>query len=204
MKKLEKDTMKKVNIFKIKKVFLVLIFGSLLLSLLSIPTVMAHCPLCTAAAAGGVAVARFYGVDDSIVGLLLGAVIVSTALWFGKWMKKKDYGIKIPEFILVIASFLIFAVPFYYASLITNFDMVKSMPEHHGMSGLGVFGLAQFGVDKLLFGMILGSLVIWGVFWFSDHITKKREKRLFDYQGLIFMLVVLIILSGVLYLITKV
>lgn len=180
-----------------KKIFLILLI-SLMLVFLIIPGVLAHCPLCTAAAGAGVAVARFYGVDDSIVGLLLGAVIVSSALWFGKWMKKKDYGIKIPGFILVIASFLIFAVPFYYAGLITNFDMVKSMPEHHSMLGLGVFG-----IDKLLFGMILGSLVIWGVFSFSDHITKKRGKRLLDYQGLIFMLAVLVIFSGILYLIIK-
>lgn len=180
-----------------KKIFLILI-ASLILAFLIIPAVMAHCPLCTAAAAGGVAIARFYGVDDSIVGLLLGAAIVSSALWFGKWMKKKDYGIKIPEFILVLASFLVFAIPFYYGGLITNFEMVKSMPEHHSMLGLGALG-----IDKLLFGMIIGSLAIWGAFALSDSIKKKRGKVLWDYQGLSFMIITLIILSLIFWLITK-
>ena len=81
--------------------------------------------------------------------------------------------------------------------------MVKSMPEAHGMASLGVFGLGFLGVDKLLFGMILGSLVIWGVFSLSDHITKRRGKRLFDYQGFIFMIISLIVSSLVLWIITK-
>lgn len=167
-----------------------------------IPEVMAHCPLCTAGAAVGVGFARAYGVDDSIVGLLLGALIASSALWFNKWMKKK-INFPFQETLLVIVSFLLIVVPFYYAGLIINFEMVKSMPEVHGMTGLGILGLANFGVDKLLFGIILGTLSIWGVFSFSEHITRKRGQRLFDYQGLIFMLASLLILGLILYLITK-
>ncbi len=180
-----------------KKIFLILMIF-LISAFLIVPSVMAHCPLCTAAAAGGVAVARFYGVDDSIVGLLLGALIVSTALWFGRWMKKKDYGFIIPEFIIVLVSFLIFAVPFYYTGLITDVDMVKSMPEHHSMLGLGAYG-----IDKLLFGMIIGSLAVWGAFSLSDIIKKKRGKVLWDYQGLSFMIMALIILSLIFWLLTK-
>ena len=180
-----------------KKIFILSLLALLIIQIV-IPLVSAHCPLCTAAAAGGVAIARFYGVDDSIVGLLLGAVIVSTALWFGKWMKKKDYGFVIPEFILVIASFLVFAIPFYYTGLITNIDMVKSMPEHHSMLGLGVLG-----IDKLLAGMIIGSLAVWEAFALSDSIKKKRGKVLWDYQGLSFMIIALIILSLIFWILTK-
>ena len=186
-----------------KKIIFLLMITLFLIPLFLAPLVSAHCPLCTAGAAVGVGFARAYGVDDSIVGLFLGALVISTALWFNKWLKKR-VNFPFQEFLIVIISFLLITVPFYYKGLIIDFEMVKSMPESHGIIGLGVFGLAEFGVDKLLFGMILGSLVIWGVFRFSDHITKKRGKRLFDYQGLIFMLVALVILSGVLYLITKV
>ena len=95
------------------------------------PLVSAHCPLCTGAAIAGVGVARFLGVDDSIAGLFIGAVIVSSALWFNKWLKKKKINFPLQEIAIVILSFLLFVIPFYGVGLITNFDMVKSMPEHH-------------------------------------------------------------------------
>ncbi len=170
--------------------------------LMALPLVLAHCPLCTTGAAVGVGIARTYGVDDSIVGLFLGALIVSSALWFNKWLTKK-VNYKLPSFIMVLVSFLIFAIPFYYAGLIINFEMVKSMPSAYGMTGLGIFGLAQFGVDKLLFGMLLGTITIWLVFGIGDHITKKRGKRLFDYQGLSFMILALMVLTLGLWIITK-
>ena len=61
-----------------------LIFGMLSLFVIIgvVPLVSAHCPLCTAGAAVGIGVARFYGVNDSIVvlflGLLYGLALCST------------------------------------------------------------------------------------------------------------------------------
>lgn len=172
------------------------IFAVLFLSL--IPSISAHCPLCTAGAAAGVGVARFYGVDDSIVGLLLGAFIVSSALWFNKWLIKKKINFQFQETILVVASFLLLAVPLYSAGIITDFEMVKSMPEHHSMLGMGIYG-----IDKLLFGMVTGSIIIWNVFGFSERIKRKKGKVLFPYQGLSFMMFALAILSAAFWLITK-
>lgn len=170
------------------------IFLAMIVLFSALPLVSAHCPLCTAAAAGGVAAARFYGVDDSIVGLFLGALIVSSALWFDRMLKKKiDWPFQ--QALLVVVSFLLLAVPFYQSDLITDFQMVKSMPTHHGITGLGVFGLSQFGFDKMLFGMIIGSLSIWAAFALSDYIKKKRGKVLWPYQGLSFMVMVLAVLS---------
>ena len=162
----------------------------LLIALLSveIKSVYAHCPLCTGAAVAGVEVARLTGLDDSLVGLLLGAVIVSSALWFNKWLNKK---VKFPmqEIIIVIISFLMIAVPLYYVGTITNFNMVRSMPDHHSMLGLGVLG-----IDKLLIGMIVGTIGVWFAFTLSDRIKKQRGKVLWSYQGLSFMFIALIVL----------
>ena len=69
-----------------KKSILSLVIASLFIG---IKSAHAHCPLCTGAAVAGVELARVTGLDDSIVGILLGAVIVSSALWFNKWLKKK-------------------------------------------------------------------------------------------------------------------
>lgn len=169
---------------------------------LALPLVSAHCPLCTGAAIGGVAAARFFGVDDSLVGLFLGAFIVSTALWADKMLKKR-INLLFQQPLLILISFFLLAVPFYSSGLITDFEMVKSMPTHHGMTGLGIVGLAESGVDKILFGMILGTLAIWGSFSLSDYIKGKRGKVLWPYQGLSFMFITLAVLSLILWLITK-
>ena len=160
--------------------------------------VSAHCPLCTTGAVIGVGITRSLGVDDSIVGLFVGAVIISTVLWFNKWLFKKNIKIPFQETLLVIISFLSFAIPFYVAGIITNFDMVKSMPEVHSMLGLGIFG-----IDKLLFGMIVSSIFVWGAFKFSDYIKRKRGKVLYPFQGLSFMFIILAVLSLIFWLITK-
>lgn len=174
------------------------LLGMLFLGLLSnIPTAMAHCPLCTGAAVGGVELARYFGVDDSISGLLLGATIVSSALWFNKWLKKK-VNFRFQEAVIVGASFFLFAVPFYYTGLITNFEMVRSMPTHHSFAWLG-----PLGIDKLLFGMILGMLLIWLTFTISDYLTERKGKVLWPYQSLSLMVGVLGALSLILWLSTK-
>ncbi len=160
--------------------------------------VSAHCPLCTAGAVAGIGTARYLGVDDSIVGLFLGAFIVSTALWFNKWLVKKKVKIPFQEVVLVLLSFALLAVPLYTAGIITNFEMVKSMPEHHSMLGMGIYG-----IDKLLFGMITGTLFVWGAFSFSDYLKKKKGKVLYPYQGLSFMFIILVVLSLTFWLITK-
>lgn len=160
-----------------------------------LPRVSAHCPLCTVGAGAGVAVARFYGVHDIIVGLFLGAVIVSSALWFSKWVKSKINFILL-EALIVVGTFLTFGIPFYYTGLITKTNVVKLMPETYS-----IFGFGALGVDSLLFGMILGSIVVWGAFSFSEYIKKKKGKVLFPYQGVTFMLGSLMILAGILWLV---
>ena len=177
-----------------KSVFIVL---AVLISLIGgAPSVMAHCPLCTAGAGAGIMAARLYGIDDSIVGIFIGALIVSSALWFNKWLKKKiDFPLQ--EAVLVILTFFMTVVPFYYAGLITNFEMVRSMPEHHSILGFGVFG-----IDKLLLGIIVGTLGIWFVFRLSDSIKEARQKVLWPYQGLSFMMIAVFILSLAFWILT--
>lgn len=179
-----------------KKILLSILVLSSFLVL--IPLVSAHCPLCTAGAVVGVGTARYLGVDDSIVGVFLGAFIVSTALWFNKWLSKKRVNLPMQEFFLVVISFLLLAVPLYTGGVITNFDMVKSMPEHHSMLGLGIYG-----IDKLSFGMIIGSLAVWMTFSFSDFIKKKRGRVLWPFQGVSFMFITLAVLSLIFWLITR-
>ncbi len=168
------------------------------LALLGIQAVHAHCPLCTGAAIGGIALARIFGVDDSIVGIFIGAFIVSTALWFSKILQKRKLKFPLQDELFVAASFLMMVVPLYAANVITSFDMVRSMPAHHAIFGLGVFG-----IDKLLFGIIIGTIGVWLALLLSDGIKEARGKSLWPFQGISFVLIASIVMSIIVWGLTK-
>ncbi|MDP3026242.1 MAG: hypothetical protein Q8N63_00930 [Nanoarchaeota archaeon] len=164
---------------------------------INVPLVSAHCPLCAAAAGAGIGIARWAGVDDSIVGLFLGAFIVSLGLWFNNMLKKRKVNIPIQKILLIFASFLLTIIPLYLAGIIKNFAIVKSLPE------LSMLGFEVFGIDKLLFGTIIGVIFVGFSFSLSDYIKKLNGKVLFHYQGILFMIFTLLILTEVFWLITK-
>src|SRR3989338_1042491 len=170
--------MNKINIKTEKKKIIKInsrtykILGLLLIPLLSIitimPSVMAHCPLCTAATIVGVGVTRSLGWDDSIVGIFVGAMIVSSALWLNNIFKKRNIGgsayLRIGS--ITLATFVLTILGFYFA---------------------GLFGPANiyriFGIEKIIFGTISGAIVSFATFFTSNEIKRKNEgKVLFNYQ----------------------
>ena len=151
------------------------ILGLLLIPLLSLiailPGVMAHCPLCTAATIVGVGVTRSLGWDDSIVGVFVGAMIVSSALWVNNIFKKRNIGgnvfLRISS--ITVATFVLTILSFYFA---------------------GLFGPANtyriFGMEKIIFGSLSGAVVSFAAFFSSNEIKKRNEgKTLFNYQTMV-------------------
>jgi hypothetical protein len=156
-----------------------LLIASALLAVIILPEVSAHCPLCTAATIIGVGVTRSIGLDDSIVGLFVGAMIISSALWINKILKKKNMGgndfLRITS--LIIATTVLTYISFYFA---------------------GLFGPANtyriFGMEKITFGAIFGGFVSLGAFFASDKIKKKNNgKARFKYQTMAFTFGALIV-----------
>ena len=143
-----------------------------LLSLIAIlPGVMAHCPLCTAATIVGVGVTRSLGWDDSIVGVFVGAMIVSSALWVNNIFKKRNIGgnafLRIGS--ITIATFVLTVLSFYFA---------------------GLFGPANtyriFGMEKIIFGSLSGAVVSFATFFASNEMKRRNEgKALFNYQTMV-------------------
>ena len=171
-----------------KKKLWVKLISLVAVSALLMPFVSAHCPLCTATAGLGIGIARLYGVDDSIVGLFLGAFIASSALWFNKWLINKRIVFPFQEPLILLSSFLMMNLPLYLSGIINSFQVVKSAPREYSLLGVGVLG-----IDKLLFGAIIGTFIIWLTFRISDLIKSKRKgKVLWPYQTPSFMLIVLL------------
>ncbi len=158
----------------------------------SVPLASAMCPLCVIGAAAGLSVARYYGIDDIVVGLWLGALAVSTALWaknvINKRMGKANIK-KIPlQDVLVVAAVIAATIlPFYFAGFF------KGMPT---MSD------TIFGINRLVLGTIIGGAITFAGSPISNLI-KKRRGAAFPYQTIILTLGILVGLSLLFWYATK-
>lgn len=170
-----------------KKVILSLLsaFG---LNLFLTSQALAVCPLCVIAVGAGVGFTRWLGVSDAITGLWAGGLIVSMILWTENWLEKKNIRFKGRILVDILVYYGLIVVPLYYAGIIGN----------------PLNTIAVFGMDKLLFGIISGSLA----FWFGAELYlflkgKNNGHAHFPFQKIVMPILPLIILSIVFYFLTK-
>lgn len=161
-----------------------LILGVLMVS---IPSVFAHCPLCTGATIVGVGITRSLGLDDSLVGIFVGGMIVSSALWMNTLLKKRNAGgngfLRVGS--IMLATFVLTLLTLYYA---------------------GLFGLGNeyriFGMERIVFGTLSGVVVSFGAFWASHKLKQKNKgKTIFPYQTMLLTLLALVLNIGIFWVI---
>lgn len=160
---------------------LVLLAALGLFIIIFVPSVMAHCPLCTGATIVGVSLTRAMGWDDSIVGVFVGGMIISTALWTDKALKKRNIGVKGNQNLRLISLIALMTiltlVTFYYAGLFGKGNSYRI-----------------WGMESILFGSISGGVLSLAAFYFSNHLKNKNGgKTLFNYQTLVLSLGALIL-----------
>ena len=146
----------------------------------------AICPVCTVAVAAGVGLSRYLGVDDTVTGVWIGALIVSSAMWTVNWLAKKKITFPASNFIITLIYSLLIMGPLFWKDVIG-----------HPLNKIA-------GIDKLLFGSILGVAVFVFAVWL--HMTSKHRnngKSYFDFQRVIIPVGLLIVASLVMYLITR-
>lgn len=147
---------------------------------------LAVCPVCTIAVGAGVGLSRWLGIDDLITGAWVGGLLVSVSIWTSSWMDKKGYNFKFRGAVVTAAYYLITIIPLYYTGIMGH-------PYN------------QFwGIDKLLFGIICGSLVFLFSTWLHNFLKNENGgKSYFPYQKVAIPVSALIILSGILFLVIK-
>ena len=152
---------------------------------------LAHCPLCAAATAGGVAATRLLGVDDTVTGTFVGGFVVSTGLWFDNWLRKKKKGGEFLPFqtaIVLLLSVAFTILTFYMARLIGSPDPAFRM----------------LGVDKLVLGTLVGTAVTLGAFELHKRVKAANSgKALVPFQGIVFTLVLLAVTGTIFYFMTR-
>ena len=146
----------------------------------------AICPVCTIAVAAGVGLSRYLGVDDTITGLWVGAILVTAVFWTITWFEKKQWHFKGRDVLTWVAYYALVLIPLVYS------DMIG-----HPANKL-------WGIDKLLLGTALGSVF----FYLGDQaypIVKERNggKAHFPFEKVAFPIVPIVVLSIIFYFITR-
>lgn len=161
------------------------LLGGLTLFLIALPA-KAVCPVCTVAVVAGVGLSRYLGIDDTIAGVWVGAVTVVMVLWTIVWLNKKNYRWPLRDLLMWVLWYAVVVLPLVWTDVVG-----------HPLNQL-------WGVDKLLFGIIFGSII----FYFADASTdwlkqKNNGKVFFPLQRVVVPVVSLLIFSGVFYYLTR-
>ncbi len=147
-----------------------------------LPQTTFACPLCAAALTTGLGLTRYFGVDDLISGVWIGAWIAFLAYLTIHWLEKKEIRFRGRDWLVALDYALIFLLLFSHLELIG-----------HPLNTI-------FGIDKLLLGMGLGASVF---VLFTKRYTFLRQNAphmiVIPYQKLVMQVVPLALISLLLY-----
>jgi hypothetical protein len=147
------------------------------------------CPVCTVTVIAGLGISRLLGIDDVIASLWIGAFILSFSFVTIDWIKKQKWylhfnGSTVKQFTsstVFILMYLFVLIPFKLNHTI------------------GITRNTLWGIDKIILGIFLGSIVFLIGVW-ADKFQRKRFKKIFfPYQKVVFPVAILVITSLVFY-----
>lgn len=158
------------------------VFIFLLLTPLAAAKAVPICVICTAAVSAGVGLSRWLGVDDSITGVWIGGLAVSISLWTINWLNGKNikfFGRKPLVFLIYYASII---WPLYHYNIIG-----------HSLN-------KAYGIDKLLLGIIVGTIGFVAAVFLNEYLKKKNAGKVyFPFQKVVVPVGLLAMLSLALY-----
>ncbi len=163
-----------------------LVSFTILYSLFFIPSpALAVCPVCTVAVGAGLGLSRFLGIDDSISGVWIGGLILSSSLWLVNWLQKKKVTFPTAPFVATAIFYAITVLPLWFTGIIGH-------PYNK-----------FWGIDKLILGIAFGSLFFLFGVWLDKKTRILKGQKLFQFQKIAFPTSGLAIISLVFYLLTK-
>ncbi len=157
-------------------------------NVLTVASARAVCPVCAVAVGAGLAISESLGISDAVSGTWFGALLMSVTLWTVDWLAKKDYGKRVVNTILSLI--------FYYGT--TLWWMFETNKIGRINNHLNLFG---FNFDKLLFGLIIGSIML--VVGDRIYITLKERnggKAHFPFEKVAIPFGLVLLSSGIIFL----
>ncbi|MEK7580030.1 MAG: hypothetical protein AAB465_00230 [Patescibacteria group bacterium] len=144
------------------------------------------CQVCTLVVCAGLGLSRWLGVDDTISGVWIGGLTISLIVWTVDWLNKKNIRFKGRKILIFLSYYLIILVPLYWGKIMGH--------------PLNTF----CGMDKLLFGILSGSIVFAVAAGWYVYLKKKNNNRAyFPFQKVVMPVGALLILSAIFYFLSK-
>jgi len=140
------------------------------------------CPICVVAIGAGLGLSRWFGIDDVISSVWIGAFLIAIISWTLSFMKKKGWSFTDDGIVITLFYVLLTFIPLYYAKIVGN-------------------PLNQiWGIDKIIFGSTVGATVLFLAHWLHLYLKKKNKgKSFFSYQRVAVPVAALILTSLILY-----
>ncbi|OGM20221.1 hypothetical protein A2714_02395 [Candidatus Woesebacteria bacterium RIFCSPHIGHO2_01_FULL_38_9] len=144
---------------------------------------LAVCPICTIAVGAGLGLSRWLGIDDAVSSIWIGGLILSSSFWIIDYLKKKkpEFPISNFQFPIIFLMYLLVLLPLWYQGIIG-----------HPLNTI-------IGIDKVIFGTALGSIMFLVGMWADKKVRKIKGKQLFQYQKVVFPVISLVITSLLIY-----
>jgi hypothetical protein len=136
-------------------------FFVFLFTLLGTGSAQAVCPVCTVAVLGGLGLSRWLGIDDFITSLWIGGLALSVSAWGWNYLKKKDK-------LSFLSGLLIFVL--VYAATIFPLYWFKY---------IGAPFNKLWGQDKIVLGIIVGTVVFWVGAFLHTQLKKRNEGKVY-------------------------
>jgi len=138
----------------------------------------AACALCTFAIAGGLSISRFFGVDDMVIGVWFGAILLAASQWAVYFFEKKN--IK-NAFINIVCHVL-------------SYSLV--LPLYWGNQPTIRFNLRRvWWIDSFLFSITIGTLVLFTSLKWYYYMKNKNGSPHFQFEKVVLPIISLIITS---------
>jgi len=171
---------------QLNKISIFSFLSFLFLGIASAPVAKAVCPLCVVAVGAGLGLSRWIGLDDVVSSIWIGALLASLSIWTITWLNKKGWGFKYQKVVIPVAYYALVLVPLYYSDIIG-----------HPLNKI-------FGIDKIIFGSALGTVVFLAALWLHSYLrTKNQGKSFFPYQRITLSVAILLLTSIILYFLIK-
>lgn len=144
------------------------------------------CSVCTIGVVAGLGLSRWIGVDDTVSGIWIGALLASISGWTVSWLHKRKINFKGMASLTVLIYYGFVIVPFYTKEIIG-----------HPLNKL-------WGIDKLVVGISFGTVIfVLAVLAYAIMKKKNDGHAHFKFEKVVIPVSSLVILSAVFYLITK-
>lgn len=92
------------------------------------------CPVCVVAIGAGLGLSRWFGIDDILSSVWIGAFLFAITSWTLSFMKKRKWNFVDDGIVITLAYILLTFIPLYFAGIVGH-------PQNQ-----------IFGIDKIIFG----------------------------------------------------